>query len=77
MELMDAIKHRRSIRQYKSKLVSKRDLNTVLEAARFAPSWANTQCWRFVVIKDIKTKDRLAETCFWKTSDFEIETLFL
>ncbi len=23
-----------------------------MEAARWAPSWANTQCWRFVVVRD-------------------------
>lgn len=64
MELMDAIKNRRSIRQYKSKPVRKKDIRAVLEAARLAPSWANTQCWKFVVIKDTKTKEMLAETCF-------------
>ena len=64
MELLEAIKNRRSIRQYRIKPVLETDLNTVLEAARLAPSWANTQCWRIVVIKDKKIKELLAETCF-------------
>ncbi len=32
----------------------------MLDAARLAPSWANTQCWRFVVVRDPETRARLA-----------------
>jgi nitroreductase len=32
--------------------VARKKLEAVLEAARWAPSWANTQCWRFVVVSD-------------------------
>lgn len=31
----------------------------VLEAGRWAPSWANTQPWRFIVIKDKDLKERI------------------
>jgi nitroreductase len=62
MDLIEAIKARRSIRAYKPAPVSEEDLNTVLEAARQAPSWANTQCWRFVVVKDKETKAKLVNT---------------
>jgi nitroreductase len=37
-------------------------LEFVLEAARWAPSWANTQCWRFIVVPDKDIKDKLADT---------------
>ncbi|MEJ2740594.1 MAG: nitroreductase family protein, partial [Dehalococcoidia bacterium] len=47
---------------YKSTPVSKDDLNTVLESARWAPSWANTQCRRFVVVEDRETRVKLSET---------------
>jgi len=60
MDVMEAILSRRSIRKYKPDAVSDKDLETVLEAARWAPSWANTQCWRFVVVKDKETKAALA-----------------
>ena len=56
MELIEAIKNRRSIRKYKNTPVKERDLETVLDAARWAPSWANTQCTRFIVVKDAKKK---------------------
>lgn len=62
MDVIEAIITRRSIRQYKTNPISDKDLTTVLEAARWAPSWANTQCSRFIVVKDNQTKARLAET---------------
>jgi nitroreductase len=62
MELMEAIKGRRSIRRYTSKAVDDKTLETILEAARQAPSWANTQCWRFVVVRDSQTRNKLADT---------------
>ena len=61
MELMEAIKTRRSVRKYKDTPVSEETLNLVLEAARLAPSWANTQCWRFIVVRDKAIKNQLAD----------------
>ncbi len=60
MEFMDVISKRRSIRKYKPDVVSDEDIKYVLESARLAPSWANTQCWKFIVVKDKKVKDDLA-----------------
>ena len=62
MEVMEAVKERRSIRKYKSEPVSEQDVSAVLEAARWAPSWANTRCPRFVIVRDAATKAKLAET---------------
>jgi nitroreductase len=62
MDVMQAIKGRRSIRKYKTDPVSDKDVDTILEAARWAPSWANTQCWRFVVVRDPQLKRKLADT---------------
>ncbi|MCR4394901.1 MAG: nitroreductase family protein, partial [Dehalococcoidales bacterium] len=64
MEVNAAILGRRSIRKYKPDPVDEKILNQVLEAARQAPSWANTQCWRLVVVKDKEIKSRLADTMF-------------
>ena len=41
MDVMQAIKGRRSVRRYKSTPVSDKDVEMVLEAARWAPSWKN------------------------------------
>ncbi len=62
MDVMEAIKGRRSIRKYRTEPVSEEALQTVLEAARLAPSWANTQCCRLVVVRDTETKSKLADT---------------
>ena len=62
MEILEAIKTRRSIRKYKSTPVDERIIETILEAARWAPSWHNNQCWRFVVVRNTEIKDKLAGT---------------
>ena len=60
-DFMEIIKGRRSIRRFQAKEVPDEDLNTTLEAVRWAPSWANTQCWEVVVVKDPSIKQRLQE----------------
>jgi nitroreductase len=60
MDLMDAIKGRRSIRKYKPDPVPEEALRMVMEAVRWTPSWANTQCWEVIVVKDPKVKSELS-----------------
>ena len=61
-DLMEIIKNRRSVRKYEDKPVSQEDLNTLLASVRWAQSWANTQCWEVVVVRDQTVKDSLGET---------------
>jgi nitroreductase len=65
MEVLEAIHNRRSIRSYKPDPPEERDIQTVLDAARWAPSWSNTQCWRFIVVRDAAIKSEIAE-CLMK-----------
>lgn len=62
MEVLEAIKTRRSVRKYQAAPVDDRTLGLILEAARWAPSWANTQCWRFIVVRDSAVRAGLAGT---------------
>jgi nitroreductase len=62
MDVFEAIKTRRSIRKYKPDPVSDEDLQKVLEAAHWAPSWSNTQCWRFIVVRNPEIKQKVAGT---------------
>jgi len=59
--LLRIIQRRRSVRVYKSGKVSNKQLETILEAARWAPSGANTQPWEFVVTRDRKKMKRVRE----------------
>ena len=69
MEVIEAIKTRRSIRKYKSTPVDGKTIELVLEAARWAPSWKNSQCWRFIVVRDSKIKNKLADTLIAVSAD--------
>ncbi|MGA2191935.1 MAG: nitroreductase family protein [Nitrospirota bacterium] len=59
MELMDAIKKRRSIRKYKPDPVPQWMLDQILEAARLAPSGTNSQPWKFRVVTDPSLKEKV------------------
>lgn len=61
-ELIDVIKNRRSIRNYENREVPEEVLGRVLEAVKWSPSWANTQCWEIVLVKDAELKARLQQT---------------
>jgi nitroreductase len=60
MELKDVIIRRKSIRSYEDKPVPEDKLNAVLEAARMAPSGANRQPWKFVVVRDSDKRKQLS-----------------
>jgi nitroreductase len=57
---MDAIRNRRSIRSFQNRPVEDEKLRLVLEAGRLAPSAKNLQERRFIVVKDEKTRRKLA-----------------
>src|SRR5438094_7726617 len=59
--LLQIIKKRRSVRVYKAGKVSDKQLEAILEGARWAPSGANTQPWEFVVTRDRKKMKRIRE----------------
>jgi nitroreductase len=48
----EILKKRRSVRKYADRAVSDSEIERILESARLAPSSNNTQCWRFLVIRD-------------------------
>ncbi len=60
-ELIEAIENRRSVRKFTDQDVSGNLLDQVLDAVRWAPSWANTQCWEVVVVRDPGIKLALSE----------------
>lgn len=64
MDIFEAIRTRRSVRRFMDKAVEEDKLLAVLDAARQAPSWANLQCWRFIVVKDPAVKAKISEISY-------------
>lgn len=61
MELMEAIKGRRSVRKFCDKPVSQEMLDIILEAGRAAPSAGNLQARDFFIIENKKIQQELVE----------------
>jgi nitroreductase len=62
MDVIDAIKNRRSIRHFKPNDIDEKTVQAVLEAAHWAPSWSNNQCWRFIIVRDTQMKAKISGT---------------
>lgn len=60
MNVFEAIKNRRSVRNYKPDSIPEEKLKKVLAAARLAPSAKNRQEWKFVVVRDGQKRKMLA-----------------
>lgn len=61
--MIEAIKSRRSIRKYEPTPIPEDKLQTVLNAARLAPSAKNLQPWKFVIVRDEDIKRALIPAC--------------
>jgi nitroreductase len=59
-DVLKAIQTRRSVRRYTDTPVSREQIETILEAGRFAPSGKNTQPWRFMVVESEAKRSELA-----------------
>jgi len=71
MNAVECIKTRRSIRTYKEEQIPQEVIREVVELARFAPSWKNTQIARYYVVQDVALKQNIAENCMM---DFAFNT---
>lgn len=61
MDIYEAIKTRRSIREFQERPVEEEKIRKILEAAVQAPSAGNTQEWRFMVIKNPNLKSQISK----------------
>ncbi len=59
MEVYEAIRTRKSVRSYRDQKVEREKLERVLDAGRRAPSASNRQEWRFVVVQEGETRQRM------------------
>lgn len=63
MDFYEVVLKRRSIRKFKGDKVPHDVLMRILEAGRWAPSGANLQPWRFIVITSLEVKAKIADVC--------------
>jgi nitroreductase len=59
MDVVEAIKTRRSIRRFKADEVSDELIRKLIDAARWAPSGDNAQSWVFIIVKDRQLKEKI------------------
>jgi nitroreductase len=61
MDVLEAVKGRRSIRAFKNRDVPAEIVEKLIDAARWAPSAGNIQPWEFIIVRKPKIKRRLVE----------------
>ncbi len=59
--IIDQLSWRAAVKQYDpTQKVTDEELQTILEAGRLAPSWYGLQPWKFIVVSDDQTKEKLS-----------------
>lgn len=61
MDVIQAIRKRRSVREYLDEPLSAEQISRLRQSLRFAPSACNIQPWRFLFVTDWSMRQRLAE----------------
>jgi nitroreductase len=61
MDVLEAVKGRRSIRAFKNQDVPSEIVEKLIDAARWAPSAGNIQPWEFIIVRKPRIKRRLVE----------------
>jgi nitroreductase len=64
--ILPLIKSRRSTRRFSTQPVLDEDLNAILEAGQWAPSGENHQPWKFLVIKNKETMEKIVDLLPYK-----------
>ena len=65
MNVYDAVRSKRSIRQFGDRAISDEDLTRVLNAGRLAGSSKNSQPWHFIVLRDRERSIALSKLGAW------------
>lgn len=62
-KVLESLTKHRSIRQYKDKPVSEKELAEIIKAAQAAPNWNNFQLVSIIAVKDRERRKLMAELC--------------
>lgn len=60
-DLLEIMRGRRSVLRFTDDPIPEEDLQKILEAGRWAPSYANSQPWKFVVVRDSESRRALGQ----------------
>jgi nitroreductase len=61
MNVFEAIRTRRSVRQYSSRAIPAEVMERMCQALRYAPSACNFQPWRFILVTDAELRRKVAQ----------------
>lgn len=67
MDVFEAIEKRRSIRKFSPQPIPEATIQKLLNAMRLAPSGKNAQPWKFILVRDVETKRKIADICQFYT----------
>ena len=65
MDALDAIKKRRSVRDYTGEEIPREDLEKIVDAGRLAATGSNRQPWEFIVITNREMIEQLKVAAKW------------
>jgi nitroreductase len=65
MDALEAIRKRRSVRQYTGDPIPRKDLETIVDAGRLAATGGNRQPWEFIVVTEQEMIDQLKVAAQW------------
>ena len=65
MDALEAIRRRRSVREYTGEPIPREDLEKIVDAGRLAATGNNRQPWDFVVVTDREMVERLKVAAQW------------
>ncbi len=63
MNTIECITTRRSVRKYTEEMISHETFEEIIDIARMAPSWKNTQTLRYILVQNKNIIDKIAEEC--------------
>jgi nitroreductase len=66
MDALEAIRKRRSVRDYTGEPIPRGDLETIVDAGRLAASGHNKQPWDFVVVTERDMIEQLDQVIHWE-----------
>jgi len=67
LDVLEAIKKRRSVRAYTNEEISEEYIERLIEAASYAPSAGNIQPWEFIITTNPETKRKLSDAALRQT----------